>query len=169
MEISYLRESYTTDVNNFTTTIAQHKEALRQHQEENNTLKELLRAHGIPFQSKIDPNQPPIQTVQAMGNVHPGYARSMSSNSQSLGYSSVTPTGTTVGALTPSPRVTERSFSNAMASTIAPSSVGTSYHSHSPPDMGFSERAIKREDSTVQQMPGVFENDPQLGIDFILA
>jgi hypothetical protein len=31
------------------------------------------------------------------------------------------------------------------------------------------EQSIKQEPGTVMSMPGIFEEDPQLGIDFILA
>lgn len=34
---------------------------------------------------------------------------------------------------------------------------------------GMMEQVIKREDSGVADLPGVFEQDPQLSIDFILA
>jgi len=50
-------------------------------------------------------------------------------------------------------------------------SPGTTHHSHSSPGPDISEFSIKQEPGVLPDMPGamgIFEREPQLGIDFIL-
>ncbi|KKY24134.1 putative bzip transcription factor [Phaeomoniella chlamydospora] len=171
VEISGLREGYASDVTRLNTTIAQHKDALRQQQEENAILKDLLQAHGISFQRELESRKAQFAVIANQNHGYPPNAGAMSHGptSHTGSFSTVTPTGTTVGALTPSPRLREGSYNNGIMNTITPTTAATSYPSQSPPDHSVSERSFKREDSGISQYPGVFERDPQLGIDFILA
>ena len=167
MEISNLRETYVEDINSMRNSVNQYKELLRQSQEENNLLKDILRARGIPFQAELESRRAQAVTMNAQNS---GFGSSVSGPSRNGSYQTVTPSnGTTIGALTPSPRGNQPSFNSGMGNVVSPSTGPTSYHSLSPSDMGFSERSIKREDSGVSEMPGVFEQNPQLGVDFILA
>lgn len=167
-EISGLRESYVNDINALRASLAQHKESLRQQTEENSILKEILRARGIAYQAELDSRR--AQTA-AMNAQNSAYGGSVSGSARSGSYQTVTPSGTTIGALTPSPRL-NNNFGNGINSMISPSTGATSYQSFSPPDTGVPERSLSRETSEmsgISDMPGVFEQDPQLGIDFILA
>src|SRR3954454_21230077 len=54
IELSRLREGYTSDVAQMNTTLEQHRMMLREHQEENAFLKEILMSRGISYQSELE-------------------------------------------------------------------------------------------------------------------
>lgn len=64
----------------------------------------------------------------------------------------------------------ESAYGNGRAGSVSGTSQGAAtHHSHSPAGPDIMEQSIKQEPGIVMAMPGIFEKEPQLGIDFILA
>lgn len=54
-------------------------------------------------------------------------------------------------------------------SAVSGASPSNTHHSHALHGPDISEQAVKQEHEGVPDMPGIFEKEPQLSIDFILA
>jgi hypothetical protein len=151
IELSRLREGYTSDV-------AQMNMMLREHQEENAFLKELLTSRGISFQRELEKRNAtkPRSGTYGSGTTMPQPAmyNPMTSAPSSAGYS-------------PQSTLPDRPY---VAGSISGGSVSAgTQHSYSPADPGMFEQSIKHESPGVPETPGVFERDPQLQVEFILA
>ena len=162
IELSRLREGYTSDVATMNTSLEQHRVALREHQEENAFLKEILASRGISYQAELEKRNagksrnPSLSSGTTMQQ--PGLYNTMSSaRSSTSGYS-------------PQPTLPDRSYgAGRLGSLSGGSTSGGTQHSYSSADPGVFEQAIKHESSVVPEMPGIFETDPQLQVEFILA
>jgi len=135
--------------------------ALQEQRQENDILRHVLVNHGVPFEAELatrktqmgipshqtpPAHQSPLPGRQAYQNVVPGPA-------SSTGYTGM-----------------ETVYGNGRAGSVSGTSQGgVTHHSHSPAGPDIMEQSVKQEPGTVMSMPGIFEKDPQLGIDFILA
>ena len=70
--------------------------------------------------------------------------------------------GSTASGYSPQPYLSSAPLSNSGHSP------GTTHYASSPAGPEIQEFFIKQEEGTVPDMPGIFEKEPQLGIDFIL-
>lgn len=100
------------------------------------------------------------------------------SRTGSHGQTLVTPATTVSSGLSPSPGLSGSDYGHynskpsgsQSGSRSGGSQVGyNNYHASSHETPGIIERAVKQEDVGISDLPGVFEEDPQLGVDFILA
>lgn len=135
------------------------KNLLRDQTQENMVLRDMLNARGVPFESEL-------QNRLAHAGMSIG---SQSSRGISPAYSAprASPFGNTLTA-PGSSRMSElplSGYGNGTNSSLSGHSPAT-HHSHSPSDM---QEMAGTKDSYTPDMPGIFERDPQLGIDFILA
>lgn len=169
-EISRLREAYSNDISSAHASLQQHREMLQNLKEENNTLKEILRSCGIPFEAEFERRKAEYDQHKAGGYSAESFAGgSSTTGSQSAGFQSSNP-----GFLTTPP------------STFSPSSPSGSRGEHGdangPPFQAHAYQSSPSEQpgyldfsskpNTTKELsptPGIFEEDPQLGIDFILT
>jgi hypothetical protein len=145
------------------TTLEQAKLALREHQEENAILKEMLASRGIQFQNELK-NRKAGLAMKAQGSLY----RSSPPISGPGAYNPIMPGHSSSSGFPPVPQLPDRSYAR-QDSFSAASASGATHHGHSPADPGVFELNIKQETTGVSSMPGIFERDPQLQIDFILA
>ena len=164
LELARLREGYQSDVASMNSSLEQHKIVLQEHQEENAILKEMLTQRGIHFQHELESRKAASKTRNT----------SFGSNSampQSGLYNSVTSAPSSSSGYSPQPQMTDRSYTaGRMGSASGGSQTGSTQHTYSPADPGVFEQGIKREYTGVPDMAGgIFEKDPQLQVEFILA
>ena len=142
----------------------QQKMALHEYQQENSILRNILISRGIPFENELETRTASanMQSRSASNSVGP------SSMSPSAPYQTVIPApmSTTDYAMMP-----ERTYANGKSSSMAGPPSGATHHSQSggPTSPLILEHSIKQEMEPVSDMPGIFETDPQLGIEFILS
>lgn len=160
--MSRLREGYASDVASMNTSLEQHRTALREHQEENAFLKEILASRGISYQKELEKrNTAKARSTSFTSNttiVQPGY------------YNSLTSAPSSAPSYSPQPTLAERSYTGGRVGSAAGGSAsGSTQHGYSTADPEVLEHAIKSESPAVPEMPGIFEIDPQLQVEFILA
>ncbi|OJJ84588.1 protein flbB [Aspergillus glaucus CBS 516.65] len=171
-ELSRLREAYTQDISSANATVQQQRQVIHSVTEENDILKEILSAHGISYEAELERRKAQRPA--------PGYHQS-SPFSNSMGASTV-PSGpaSNHNAYTTPPTTVASSLSPRNGSEKGAdisSRSGSFSHSHSHAhgmqcEFGFldgSRIGSAGMHEPVQTQPGVFENDPQLQIDFILT
>lgn len=162
--MSRLRERYASDTVVMRSTLDQHRNALAEQQTENMILKDILTSHGIAFQGEFE-NRKAAMMMQPRN----GSFAASSTGSRSGSYGQNSAANFSSSARSP-PSATRQKFSNGgLSGSSGLSPTSGSYHGHSPAEPGISERAIKAEQTAVSDMPGIFEQNQQLGIDFILA
>lgn len=169
LELARLRESYVLEANGREATIQQQKLILENQQREILALREILGSRGIQFETELEGRKAVIgmrpkredasMTPPSMATLSPP-----SAGTRSLGYHSVGagPSSATTG-------YSPQTYLNGGATSLSGHSPGTThYSSHSPAGPDIQEYGIKQEPSGVPDLPGIFEKEPQLGIDFIL-
>ncbi|KAK2812062.1 hypothetical protein FQN50_001772 [Emmonsiellopsis sp. PD_5] len=176
-EIARLRESYSNDVSASNMSLQQQKRILQEQKEENVVLRELLAAHGIQFEAELE-RRKALRTGS-----HHAHANSFSgSNSHSHSHSQshsnthshsqshgligggnfLTTPPTTVSALSPG------TGSDYTDNGKMYSYSGSHGHQLEQPGVLAESNQFGNDSTAIGDMPGVFETDPQLGIDFIL-
>ena len=162
--MSRLRERYASDTIAMKSTLDQHRNALAEQQTENIILRDILASRGILFQAEFE-NRKAAMMMQQPRN---GSFAPSSTDSRSGSYGQLSPTVLSSSSRSP-PSATRQKYSNVGLSGNTGVSNSGSFHGHSPAEPGISERVIKAEQTAVSDMPGIFERNQQLGIDFILA
>ena len=146
-------------------TIGQYQMLLHQQQHENQVLKDILMARGIPFENDLENRK----TATSMQQRRP---------SGSVGPSPVAPRPAAFQNVIPaaSPASGYHTIRgdpcmNGKSGSMTGSASGRTNHTHStaPTSPLILEQAIKQEYNPISDMPGIFEKDPQLGIEFILS
>ncbi|EAU32073.1 conserved hypothetical protein [Aspergillus terreus NIH2624] len=181
-EVSRLREAYTHEISAANLTVHQHREMIQSLSDENRILKEILAAHGIQFEPELERRK--------AERPHPGYHQSSPFASSSVASqpngiapsasnvyttppttvsasSGVSPSvnGSTNGVdVSPTPHVSNIDISPTQE--ISPPQVA---YNHAPCDALAALDRIAPSNRKPNQPPGVFEEDPQLQIDFILT
>ena len=164
-EISRLRETYSNESITLNNSLAQHRAALAEHQEENRHLKEILASFRIPYKVELEKRR--VSSRVKSRQTSPPNVMSVAVPA-SYGAMSLGPASTAV--MSPQPGLPRQDTRSGPGSFSGASSGGTVYQSHhSPADPGIGEHLIKREPTGVSDMPGVFEKEPELSIDFILT
>jgi hypothetical protein len=162
IELSRLREGYTSDVAQMNTTLEQHRVMLREQQEENAFLKEILISRGISFQSELEKRN-------SAKTRNPTYGSSTTMQ-QSAVYNPMASTSSSASGYSPQPALLDRSYGTGLMGSISGGSAsGGTQYSYSSADPGVFEQSIKHESPGVPEIPGIFETDPQLQVEFILA
>ncbi|KAL1969241.1 hypothetical protein VTN77DRAFT_495 [Rasamsonia byssochlamydoides] len=162
-EISRLREAYSNDIMSAHATLQQQREMLQNLREENNTLKEILRSCGIPFEAEFERRKAGVYPAESFGG------GSSTTGSQSAGFPSSNP-----GFLTTPPSTFSPSTPGGSGGEQGEGN-GGSFQAHayqsSPTDRAGCLDFSSKVDSSKElpPTPGIFEEDPQLGIDFILT
>ncbi|KAJ9615347.1 hypothetical protein H2200_001422 [Cladophialophora chaetospira] len=168
IELARLRESYVVEANNRDATIQQQKVIIDNQQRENIALREVLASRGIPFENEVENRKAMITmrpkreenslTPPAMSTLSPP-----SVGNRSGGYGGVVRApASTASGYSPQAYLSSAPLSNSGHSP------GTTQYASSPAGPDIQEFSIKQEEGAVPDMPGIFEKEPQLGIDFIL-
>ncbi|EXJ78140.1 hypothetical protein A1O3_09301 [Capronia epimyces CBS 606.96] len=173
LELSRLRETFVHDQNTRHATIQQQKLIIDDQQREILALREILASRGIAFENELENRKAVIamRPKREEASVSPPSLSTLSPLSmggRALGYQQVMP-GTSTSTTGYSPRT----YLNGGAMSVSGHSPGTTHHSQSPLGPDVQELApIKQESGGISDLPspgaGIFEREPQLGIDFIL-
>jgi hypothetical protein len=142
--------------------IEQQRLILQQQQGENAVLREILLAKGIPFEHELESRgmspaitikRDPHSASPAHIPAHPGMMSAPSS----------------VSAFSPLPeQAYSTNGSGYMGHSPSATMVSHGHSSAGPEVQEFGTPMIKMEREATPTLPGIFEKDPQLGIDFIL-
>ena len=137
---------------------------LHNEQQENQVLKNILVSRGIAYESELDTHKVDSRTSarQMTGSMGQSPTTSRPSPYQ---------TGLPVGSPPTNYQLSmDHGYTNGRNGSLTGSAGHTpQHHTTSPSSPLVTERSIKQESSPVADMPGIFEKEPQLGIDFILA
>ncbi|KAJ4525979.1 hypothetical protein ABEF95_016646 [Exophiala dermatitidis] len=173
LELSRLRETYLHEQNARHATIQQQKLIIEDQQREIIALREILASRGIAFENELENRKAVIamRPKREEPSLSPPSASNLSPTSMGgrpMGYQPVMsgPPSTATG-------YSPQTYINGGPVSVSGHSPGTTHHSHSPQGPDIQEMVfIKKEPGAVADMPrpgiGIFERDPQLGIDFIL-
>lgn len=162
--MSRLRERYANDTVAMKNTLDQHRNALDEQQTENIILKDILNSRGINFQSEFDARRSAM-TMQSRN----GSFAQPDPVSRSTSYGQISPMGLSASGRSPHSATGQKYSKGRLPNNSGSSTVGGGFHGHSPAEPGIPEQAIKREPMGISDMPGIFERNQQLGIDFILS
>ncbi|KAK2764494.1 hypothetical protein FQN54_009189 [Arachnomyces sp. PD_36] len=173
-DISRLREGYSNDMNAAHFSLQQQREALQAQEEENNILKEILASNGIPYEAEL------ARRKAARQAENPGFSQAGSTS----GTHSSEPRSNSALLTTPGTTVSSNTSPSASGvEYVDPKHGGGAYpqggyHAAQSEQPGISEypgpmtqmgQIDQVPASLGAEMPGIFEADPQLGIEFILT
>lgn len=163
IDISQLREGYANDITAANMTIHQHRQAYEEQRDENKMLREILASHGINADAELEARRSVTNVVASQGSSYNGSAP----QSQSTGYAGGahylgTPDTTVSSSRSPPAMVPE-------GVDMPLSGVSTYPHSGHQAARSPVHDHGSSSGGTPTEMLGVFEKDPQLGIDFILT
>ncbi|KAK2850630.1 hypothetical protein FQN49_005479 [Arthroderma sp. PD_2] len=167
VEISRLREGYTNDVNGANLSIMQHRQALEELKEENRVLREALASHGINVEAELEKRKAATHTTP-QGSSYGG-STSVSQSQTAPDVGGMNYLGTPETSISPG-----RSPGTTMSDVAQQHTAGSSNPYFGSPipqpgaGSGLSSDGISGESTVVSNTPGVFDVDPQLGIDFVL-
>ncbi|OAX78446.1 hypothetical protein ACJ72_07248 [Emergomyces africanus] len=188
-EISRLKECYSDDISASNISIQQQKKVLQEQKEENAMLRRILAAHGIPFEAELEQRTAALRASRSDRDAHTNAFDDSTSHSLSQSqppaqvhahahpfsqgfigdgnYLAATPP-TTVPAVTPG---TGSHYADTQHNGNALSSYSGSHglQNEQPGVLAESNAWGGGDSSTVDDMPGIFEKDPQLGVEFILS
>ncbi|KAJ9637601.1 hypothetical protein H2204_004750 [Knufia peltigerae] len=171
LELARLRETYLAEQNAREATLKQQQLVIENQRNENLALREILMNRGIQFENELENRKAviamrPKREENSLSPPNMAFSSPTSMPGRSVvGYGS---------AGQPTPTVYSLNMNSAMSTSGH--SPGTTHHSHSPQGPEIQEVSIKQEPGAISDMPGmsgmlvpgIFEKDPQLGIDFIL-
>lgn len=167
LELSRLREVYLSEANTAATQIQERDLLIQEQRRENEAMRALLAGNGIPFESDIDSRK-----LNMSMHIKRDASNSLSPNPMSVKphpYQNVVTAPSSTMGYSP---MRDGSYTNGGSMSVG-HSPGTTTHHSSPSGPEIQEYSpinpIKQEPQGVPDMPlGIFEKDPQLGIDFIL-
>lgn len=173
-EISRLREAYSEDVTAANTQIQQQRDMVSTLKQENEHLKEILRSCGIPFEAEFERRKAEYEHRRVNAFPADSYTGGASSTtgSQSAGLQSsnaafLTTPPSSFSPPTPGSREGSRGNGSVPFQTHGVHSSPIDHHG----TLDFSNQANGSLDPVkpLPAVPGIFEEDPQLGIEFILT
>ncbi|PWY89140.1 bZIP-type transcription factor [Aspergillus heteromorphus CBS 117.55] len=168
-EVSRLREAYTQEISAANLTVVQHRDMVQSLSDENGILKEILAAHGINYEPELDRRKTERSQL--------GYQSSPFASSVGSQPAGVAPSNPSSSNLYTTPPTT-------VSASLSPSTTGVEHVDVSPmqemtPHQSMYPVAPCDALATLDQMaptsrmpsqpPGIFEEHPQLQIDFILT
>lgn len=159
-----LRDTFVEESGRVQAVLKNQSMMLQDQQMENYVLKEMLAARGIPFDAELQHRK---QTLMMSPHKPRGISPSTFALPQSSNFNSqVGQSSSNAQSLR---SVHEPSFTNGGSAVGSRHSPGAQHQHHSSsPVRDMSDFSIGK-DRLVSDKPGVFEQDPQLGVDFILA
>jgi hypothetical protein len=166
-EFSRLRETHVIELNNTRQQNQQQYEEIQLLRTENDYLKQILAAHNIPFEAALNRAKATLAARKPSTSATEAYTTGSTTGSHSTNYASrpvfvTTPPSSLSSPLSP-PSAGEQ---NASQYTTFPHN---RYHS-SPTTHGVLDFSAKGDPvEAISPYPGIFEKEPQLGIDFILT
>jgi hypothetical protein len=163
MELQRLREVYLSDANHAEAQIQQRDLIIRDQRRENEALRQLLAMNGVPFEKDLETRKHSVNLP-----VKRDATNSLSPNPMAVKphpYQTALPTATSTSGYSP------LSYSNGGSISMS-HSPGNTNNGGSPAGPDIQEYSpinpIKTEQGVSDLPIGIFEKDPQLGIDFIL-
>ena len=143
----------------------QYHVALHEQQQEYRLLKDILVSRGVAFERELENRR---IAAGMNGRQHSGSVGPSPTTSRPSPFANSMPVASPPTSYQMSP---EHGYVNGRAGSTGGSTSGHTPQNHSTGATSplIAENAIKQEGSPVADMPGIFEKDPQLGIDFILA
>ncbi|KAF7620164.1 flbB [Aspergillus flavus] len=175
-EVSRLREAYTQEISAANLTVHQHREMVRSLSEENNILKEILAAHGISYEAEVERRKAErTSTTNATYQSSPFASSSVGSQPTAVAQSvpstqhAYTTPPTTISAPSSSLSPIVNGIEHIDVSPTQELSPQHQNYSAAPCDALATLDRIAPASRQPNQPPGIFENDPQLQIDFILT
>ncbi|EXJ88517.1 hypothetical protein A1O1_05447 [Capronia coronata CBS 617.96] len=173
LELARLKETFVLDQNARYATIQQQKLIIEDQQREILALREILASRGITFENELKNRKAVIamRPKREELSLSPPSMTTLSPTSMGgrpHGYQQVMP-----GPPSTSTGYSPQTYINGGPLSVSGLSPGTTHHSHSPQGPEIQEMApIKQESEGISDMPrpgaGIFEREPQLGVDFIL-
>lgn len=173
-DISRLREGYSNDMTAANASLQQQREVLQAQEEENNVLKELLASNGIPYEAELARRKAARQPEKNNPSQTGSTSATRSTGPQSSAPFLTTP-GTTVSSNTspgasavelPDPKQAGGSYPQGGFHAAQNEQPGISEF---PGYMDQDQGPVVTTGAMTFEMPGIFETDPQLGIEFILT
>ncbi|KAE8394806.1 hypothetical protein BDV23DRAFT_126017 [Aspergillus alliaceus] len=178
-EVSRLREAYTQEISAANLTVHQHREMVRSLSNENNILKEILAANGINYEAEVERRRAE-RTSPTNGTYQPSPFASSSIGSQPAAVAPSAPSAPSAQQAYTTPPTTV----SAPSSSLSPIANGIEHidvsptqeltpqnqnYSAAPCDALATLDRIAPASRQPLQPAGIFENDPQLQVDFILT
>lgn len=178
-EVSRLREAYTQEISAANLTVHQHREMVRSLSNENNILKEILAANGINYEAEVERRRVE-RTSLTNGTYQPSPFASSSIGSQPAAVAPSVPSAPSAQQAYTTPPTTV----SAPSSSLSPIANGIEHidvsptqeltpqnqnYSAAPCDALATLDRIAPASRQPLQPAGIFENDPQLQVDFILT
>ncbi|KAE8351386.1 hypothetical protein BDV28DRAFT_158793 [Aspergillus coremiiformis] len=172
-EVSRLREAYTQEISAANLTVHQHREMVRSLSDENGILKEILAAHGINYEAEVERHR-----AERTSPTNPTYQSSPFASSSVGSQSTPSAPSTQHAYTTPPTTVSASSFSlspivneieHIDVSPIQELTPQNQNYGAAPCDALATLDRIAPTSRHPFQPAGIFENDPQLQIDFILT
>jgi hypothetical protein len=137
--------------------------ALKEHREENAFLKEILAGRGISYQKELEKRN----AAKARNTM---FASSTTMAQPAGLYNPMASAPSSASGYSPQTALPERSYdAGGVVSMSGGSASAGTQHGYSSADPAVFEQAVKQESPGVPEMPGIFETDPQLQVEFILA
>ena len=170
LELARLREVFVAERAQIENHLRNSEAHLREQQQENILLRDILNNRGISFEIQLQQQKNAIAMgagPQSLRALSPSY----STTQPSIYSSVVAPAPPSQSGISNMHHSAYTNGGGSMMSGNSPqshnnSSPGATHHSNSPPEI--QEIGVLK-DAGTPDMPGIFERDPQLGIDFILA
>lgn len=158
-EVARLRDAYIIERKQVQQALEQQQMLLQDRHLENYALKEMFKARGITYDAELQNRKQQLMMSQSQNQTT--NAGPMLQQHRNFSQLVQQPPSITFQPLT------DPGFSNGGSSVMSGHSPNAR-QSHSPPAAQVLEYGQKP-DKQIADMPGIFERDPQLGIDFILA
>ncbi|ODH45157.1 eukaryotic translation initiation factor 3 subunit D [Paracoccidioides brasiliensis] len=181
-EVSRLRECYSNDMSTTNLSMQQQKKILQEQKDENAMLRQLLTAHGVPFEAELERRRASLRSGNNRAYTSASVGRTTQAHSQSHSHvpSHSHSQGFTGGGNPPTstPSTIRSAISPGTGSDSAETQPGgnmfplySESQGHQKEQSGvLAESSSWGGDGTaVDDVPGIFEKDPQLGVDFILS
>lgn len=164
IELGKLTQKYLDDTTG-RDDIIHYKNSLAEQQAEIILLKDMLKDHGIAFQSELESRKATMVMQPRSGSTPQSNI-----SSRSASYGQLSPNMMPSSGRSPQSSKSQKYSNGSLSFTSPMPTGGQSFHSHSPAEPGVLERSVKEESPSIStKLPGVFGRDLQLGIDFILA
>lgn len=163
-EVARLREAFAHEAAHANNMMKQNELVLHESQQEIMILRDMLASRGVPFEGELESRKTNARiTGRDASSLSPTH----------MSPPRVVPAPYQGGIPGPSSNVAfsthERMYPNGSTMSASGHSPGTTHHSHSPSGPEVAEQSNMGSPEGVPDMPGIFEKDPQLGVDFILA
>lgn len=162
IEVSRLRETFAQEQNHANNVVKQQEMMLRESQQEVMILRDMLAARGIRYDTELESRKASARMTSGRdsSSLSPAhmtarlYQTPMPGPPSTAGYTTIHDQST---------------FSTGSMMSPSGHSPSGTHHSHSSPGPDIQEQQQGHSPRAVSDLPGIFEKDPQLGVDFILA